>query len=162
MFSFNNSVFFIYSIAVITIFGKCHSEIQIVKLATTLIVNLLNRRQSREIKSSSDVFRKERPLRGPWLSWVCNSSWNTFPATPLISAKPDFFFTFFQSLPFLFCPLSVLVQICSRFLSKQKYNFWLKMGWLGQQIVQWINLALVFLKWPKLWNCCWYRGAPAA
>ena len=39
MFSFNNSVFFFY-FAVITIFGKCHSETQIVKLATTLIVNL--------------------------------------------------------------------------------------------------------------------------
>ena len=54
MFSFNNSVFFFY-FAVITIFGKCHSETQIVKLATLLIVDL-DQHKSSPIKREKVVF----------------------------------------------------------------------------------------------------------
>ena len=55
MFSFNNSVFFFYSIAVITMFGKCHSDTQIVKLATLLIVDL-DQHKSSPIKREKVVF----------------------------------------------------------------------------------------------------------
>ena len=128
MFSFNNSVFFIYSIAVITIFGKCHSEIQIVKLATTLIVNLLNRRQSRGKKSSSDVFRKER---GPWLSWVCNSkhliSQAEIPFLLLLSFLPilTFFLHFFNLCLFYFVLFLFLSKFAQDFCQNKNITF----GW---------------------------------